>query len=84
MITDPTLSAQPSRIVPTEELIDSLALIGTDYGAVLAATTHLPLSDRRRCRQKARGRYARLLRQTIRSAIWLATDGEPEMGGLAS
>jgi gamma-glutamyl:cysteine ligase YbdK (ATP-grasp superfamily) len=54
---------------------DVLAQLGEDYAVVLDATAELPATDRERARQKRRGLYLRLLRQTLRTTV-LLKDGE--------
>ena len=63
------------RMLAVEAVADVLAQIGEDYAVVLDATAELPATDRERARQKRRGLYRRLLRQTLRTTV-LLKDGE--------
>lgn len=59
------------RLLTAEHLADALAPLGEDYAATIDATDDLPATDRERARQKRRGLYLRLLRQTLRTAVLL-------------
>jgi len=76
-VTMATIAGLPqgaARFSRSEDLLNALDPIACDYAATLMLTRGLPPADARRCQQKARGRYARLLRQTTRSVEWLTTD----------
>lgn len=59
------------RLHSAEQLADALAPLGADYAATLDATSELPPTDRAHARQKRRGLYLRLLRNTLRTAAML-------------
>jgi hypothetical protein len=62
------------RLLTAEALADALAPVAADYAATLDATAELPATDRQRARQKRRGLYLRLLRQTLRTVALLKED----------
>jgi hypothetical protein len=59
------------RLLTAEHLADALAPLGEDYAATIDATRELPATDRERARQKRRGLYLRLIRQTLRTVAML-------------
>lgn len=55
----------------TYSLLATFDLIARDYSRTIQLTRELPATDARRCRQKARGRYHRLLRHVLMTEEWL-------------
>jgi len=64
-------------ISDTSILVGSLDTIARDYATTIRLAAALPVTDRRRCLQKSRQRYRRLLDATLRSVDWLTVAEAP-------
>jgi len=61
-----------SRPVDASELVSFMGAIGRDYAATIRLTASLAPTDRRRVLSKTRGRYRRLLAETLTTTEWLS------------
>jgi hypothetical protein len=61
-----------ARLHSPEELVGALAAFASSYAAEIALARDLSPTDARRVLRKARGRYTRMMRQTLTTATWVA------------